>query len=161
MRRSHGVERLVLDGFSRDRSPGAETATRRRSNRPQRFDQNALPGHGLEPLHVDHHAMGRHEAGDRGDRHLGCSEEHGEIARDLSFALRIDPVVVALSSGTPLDQLDETLRAAAGGGVGAMFARRRLKGRPRKPRPAGRPPPLPPSRCPTCAGSRWSRPGAS
>jgi hypothetical protein len=51
----------------------------------------------------------------------------GEIARDLSFALRIDPVLVALSAGTPLDQLDETLRAADSGGVGAIFARRRLK----------------------------------
>jgi hypothetical protein len=51
----------------------------------------------------------------------------GELARDLSFALRIDPVLVALSAGTPLDQLDEALRAADGGGVGAIFARRRLK----------------------------------
>jgi hypothetical protein len=51
----------------------------------------------------------------------------GEIARDLSFALRIDPVLVALSAGTPLDQLDEALRAAEAGGVGAIFARRRLR----------------------------------
>jgi hypothetical protein len=51
----------------------------------------------------------------------------GEIARDLSFALRIDPVLVAMSAGTPLDQLDEALRAAEAGGVGALFARRRLR----------------------------------
>lgn len=51
----------------------------------------------------------------------------GEIARDLSFALRIDPVLVALSSGTPLDQLDEALRAAEAGGLGGMLARRRLR----------------------------------
>jgi hypothetical protein len=51
----------------------------------------------------------------------------GELARDLSFALRIDPVLVALSAGTPLDQLDEALRGAQSGGVGAMFARRRLR----------------------------------
>jgi hypothetical protein len=51
----------------------------------------------------------------------------GEIARDLSFALRVDPVLVSLSAGTPLDQLDETLRAAEGGGMKAMLARRRLK----------------------------------
>ncbi len=51
----------------------------------------------------------------------------GELARDLSFALRIDPVLVALSAGTPLDQLDEALRAAEGGGVAGMLARRRLK----------------------------------
>jgi hypothetical protein len=51
----------------------------------------------------------------------------GEIARDLSFALRIDSVLVALSAGTPLDQLDEALRAAEGGGIGGMLARRRLR----------------------------------
>jgi hypothetical protein len=51
----------------------------------------------------------------------------GELARDLSFALRIDPVLVALSAGTPLDQLDEALRAAESGGLSGMLARRRLK----------------------------------
>jgi hypothetical protein len=51
----------------------------------------------------------------------------GEIARDLSFALRIDGVLVALSAGTPLDQLDEALRAAESGGIGGMLARRRLR----------------------------------
>jgi Nucleic-acid-binding protein possibly involved in ribosomal biogenesis len=51
----------------------------------------------------------------------------GEIARDLSYALRIDPVLVALSSGTPLDELDEALRAAEGGGLSGMLARRRLR----------------------------------
>lgn len=51
----------------------------------------------------------------------------GEIARDLSFSLRIDPVLVALSSGTPLDQLDEALRAAEAGGLSGMLARRRLR----------------------------------
>ena len=51
----------------------------------------------------------------------------GEIARDLSYALRLDPVLVALSAGTPLDQLDEALRAAEGGGISGVFARRRLR----------------------------------
>jgi hypothetical protein len=51
----------------------------------------------------------------------------GELARDLSFALRVDTVIVSLSAGTPLDQLDEALRAAEAGGLGAVFARRRLK----------------------------------
>jgi hypothetical protein len=51
----------------------------------------------------------------------------GEIARDLSFALRIDPVVIALSAGSPLDDLDEALRSAEGGGFTAIFAKRRLK----------------------------------
>jgi len=51
----------------------------------------------------------------------------GEIARDLSFALRIDPVVISLSAGSPLDDLDEALRSSEGGGLSAIFAKRRLK----------------------------------
>ena len=45
----------------------------------------------------------------------------GEIARDLSFALRIDPVVIALAAGSPLDDLDEALRSADAGGVGCVL----------------------------------------
>ena len=51
----------------------------------------------------------------------------GEIARDLSFALRIDPVVIALAAGSPLDDLDEALRSAEAGGIGALFAKRKLR----------------------------------
>jgi hypothetical protein len=51
----------------------------------------------------------------------------GEIARDLGFALRIDPVMVALATGSPLDDLDEALRAADRGGFGSFFAKRKLK----------------------------------
>jgi hypothetical protein len=51
----------------------------------------------------------------------------GEAARDLGWALRLEPVITALAAGSPLDDLDEALRAAAGGGVGGMFARRRLR----------------------------------
>jgi hypothetical protein len=51
----------------------------------------------------------------------------GEIARDLAYALRMQAVSTALSPGSPLDDLDEALRASAGGGVGGFFARRRLK----------------------------------
>jgi DNA-directed RNA polymerase delta subunit len=51
----------------------------------------------------------------------------GEVARDLGYALRIDPVLVALASGSPLDDLDEALRAAEAGGVGSFFAKRRLR----------------------------------
>jgi DNA-directed RNA polymerase delta subunit len=51
----------------------------------------------------------------------------GEIARDLSFALRIDPVMIALSAGTPLDNLDEALRSADSGGLGSLFAKRKLR----------------------------------
>jgi hypothetical protein len=51
----------------------------------------------------------------------------GELARDLSYALRLDTVVIAMASGSPLDDLDEALRAADSGGVGAFFAKRKLR----------------------------------
>ncbi|MEV8513880.1 DNA primase [Dactylosporangium sp. NPDC051484] len=51
----------------------------------------------------------------------------GEVARDLAYALRLEPVRTALAAGSPLDDLDEGLRAAAAGGVGGFFAKRRLK----------------------------------
>jgi hypothetical protein len=51
----------------------------------------------------------------------------GEVARDLGFALRLKPVILALSPGSPLDDLDESLRSAANGGMGGFFGRRRLK----------------------------------
>lgn len=51
----------------------------------------------------------------------------GQLARDLGHALRIEPVVLALAPGSPLDDLDDRLRAAADGGLGSFFARRRLK----------------------------------
>jgi hypothetical protein len=51
----------------------------------------------------------------------------GEVARDLAHALRLEAVRTALSPGSPLDDLDEALRADANGGVSGFFARRRLK----------------------------------
>ncbi|OLB65788.1 MAG: DNA primase [Actinobacteria bacterium 13_2_20CM_2_72_6] len=51
----------------------------------------------------------------------------GEVARDLGYALRIDPIIGALSPGSPLDDLDEALRATESGGLGSFFARRKLK----------------------------------
>jgi hypothetical protein len=51
----------------------------------------------------------------------------GEVARDLACALRITPVFTALAPGSPLDHLDEALRAADAGGIGGFFARRRLR----------------------------------
>jgi hypothetical protein len=51
----------------------------------------------------------------------------GEFARDVSYALRLKPVIVALSPGSPLDDLDEALRASEEGGLGAFFAKRKLK----------------------------------
>lgn len=51
----------------------------------------------------------------------------GQLARDLGHALQIEPVVLALAPESPLDDLDEALRAAADGGLGSLFARRKLK----------------------------------
>jgi hypothetical protein len=51
----------------------------------------------------------------------------GEFARDVSYALRLKPVMVALSPGSPLDDLDEALRASEDGGLGAFFAKRKLR----------------------------------
>ncbi|MBB2946017.1 hypothetical protein FB565_005775 [Actinoplanes lutulentus] len=51
----------------------------------------------------------------------------GEVARDLGHGLRIKPVILALSPGSPLDDLDESLRSAENGGMSGFFGRRRLK----------------------------------
>ncbi|WP_250003176.1 DNA primase [Actinoplanes sp. M2I2] len=51
----------------------------------------------------------------------------GEVARDLGHALRLKPVILALSPGSPLDDLDESLRSAENGGMSGFFGRRRLK----------------------------------
>ena len=51
----------------------------------------------------------------------------GEVARDLGFALRLKPVILALNPGSPLDDLDESLRSAESGGMGGFFGRRRLR----------------------------------
>jgi hypothetical protein len=51
----------------------------------------------------------------------------GEVARDVGYALRIDPIIAALSAGSPLDDLDDALRATESGGLGSFFARRKLK----------------------------------
>ena len=51
----------------------------------------------------------------------------GEVARDLAYALRLDGVRTMLSPGSPLDGLDEALRAASSGGVGGFLAKRRVR----------------------------------
>jgi hypothetical protein len=51
----------------------------------------------------------------------------GEVARDLGYALRINSIVEALAPGSPLDDLDEALRATTTGGIGGFLARRRMK----------------------------------
>ncbi|HEY8472164.1 MAG TPA: DNA primase [Natronosporangium sp.] len=50
----------------------------------------------------------------------------GEFARDIGYALRIKPVINALAAGSPLDDLDEAVRAAETARFG-LFARRRIR----------------------------------
>jgi hypothetical protein len=65
--------------------------------------------------------------GERDSWDTGLLIQAGEIARDVGYALRLDSVVGALSTGSPLDDLDEALRAVEAGGVSGFLARRRLK----------------------------------
>jgi hypothetical protein len=51
----------------------------------------------------------------------------GEVARDIAYATRLEPVIAALSPGSRLDDLDEALRTADGGGLRGFLARRRLR----------------------------------
>lgn len=51
----------------------------------------------------------------------------GEVARDIAYAFRVEPILTALSSGSPLDDLDDALRSTVPGGLGGFMARRRLK----------------------------------
>ena len=51
----------------------------------------------------------------------------GEVARDLGHALRLKPVILALAPGSPLDDLDESLRKAESGGMSGYLGRRRLR----------------------------------
>src|SRR5262249_49162474 len=51
----------------------------------------------------------------------------GELARDVGFALRMPVVINAMATGSPLDDLDEALRAADKGGFSGLLARRRLR----------------------------------
>ena len=51
----------------------------------------------------------------------------GEIARDLAYALRLRSVQDSLGPGSPLDDLDEVMRATEAGGISGFFARRKLK----------------------------------
>jgi hypothetical protein len=57
----------------------------------------------------------------------GLLIQAGEVARDIGYALRLDTVIGSLSGGSPLDDLDEALRASESGGFGGFMARRKLK----------------------------------
>ncbi|HEY1175464.1 MAG TPA: DNA primase [Phytomonospora sp.] len=51
----------------------------------------------------------------------------GELARDLAYALHLKSVLTALAPGSPIDDLDDALRAVEAGGFGGFFAKRRLR----------------------------------
>jgi hypothetical protein len=82
----------------------------------------SLPDDTYELDLVVKNLRGGHDAWDP-----GLLVRSGQLARDLGHALRIEPVVLALAPGSPLDDLDDALRAVADGGLGSFFARRKLK----------------------------------
>ncbi|GIG65547.1 DNA primase [Phytomonospora endophytica] len=51
----------------------------------------------------------------------------GELARDLAYALHLKSVLTALAPGSPIDDLDDALRAVEAGGFGGFLAKRRLR----------------------------------
>lgn len=51
----------------------------------------------------------------------------GELARDLGYALGLQTVLTSLAPGSPLDDLDDALRAAASGGISGFRGRRRMR----------------------------------
>ncbi|MGY0234610.1 DNA primase [Longispora urticae] len=51
----------------------------------------------------------------------------GELTRDLAYALKLESVRTSISPGSPLDDLDESLRKSVEGGFGGFLAKRRTK----------------------------------
>lgn len=92
------------------------------SERVQSTDIDPLPEDRYELDLVVENLRGGHDTWD-----LPLLIAAGEVARDLGHALRLKPVILALSPGSPLDDLDESLRSAESGGMGGFFGRRRLK----------------------------------
>jgi hypothetical protein len=92
------------------------------ADRVQSTDVDPLPDDRYELDLVVENLRGGHDTWD-----LPLLIAAGEVARDLGYALRIKPVILALSPGSPLDDLDESLRSAETGGMGGFFGRRRLK----------------------------------
>ncbi|MDI6099769.1 DNA primase [Actinoplanes sp. NEAU-A12] len=90
--------------------------------RVQSSDVDPLPEDRYELDLVVENLRGGHDTWD-----LPLLINAGEVARDLGYALRIKPVILALSPGSPLDDLDESLRTAEKGGMSGFFGRRRLK----------------------------------
>jgi hypothetical protein len=92
------------------------------ADRVQSTDVDPLPDDRYELDLVVENLRGGHDTWD-----LPLLIAAGEVARDLGYALRLKPVILALSPGSPLDDLDESLRSAETGGMGGFFGRRRLK----------------------------------
>jgi hypothetical protein len=92
------------------------------ADRVQSTDIDPLPENRYELDLVVENLRGGHDTWD-----LPLLIAAGEVARDLGHALRLKPVILALAPGSPLDDLDESLRAAENGGMGGFFGRRRLK----------------------------------
>nr|WP_231957080.1 MULTISPECIES: RPC7 family DNA-directed RNA polymerase III subunit [unclassified Actinoplanes] len=92
------------------------------AERVQSSDIDPLPEERYELDLVVENLRGGHDTWD-----LPLLIAAGEVARDLGYALRLKPVILALSPGSPLDDLDESLRTAQNGGMGGFFGRRRLK----------------------------------
>ncbi|GID25265.1 DNA primase [Actinoplanes brasiliensis] len=92
------------------------------AQRVQSTDIDPLPENRYELDLVVENLRGGHDTWD-----LPLLIAAGEVARDLGHALRIKQVILALAPGSPLDDLDESLRSAESGGMGGFFGRRRLK----------------------------------
>ena len=92
------------------------------ADRVQSTDIDPLPEDRYELDLVVENLRGGHDTWD-----LPLLIAAGEVARDLGYALRLKPVILALSPGSPLDDLDNSLRDAENGGMGGFFGRRRLK----------------------------------
>jgi hypothetical protein len=92
------------------------------AERVQSTDIDPLPDDRYELDLVVENLRGGHDSWD-----LPLLIAAGEVARDLGYALRLKPVILALSPGSPLDDLDEALRTSESGGMGGFFGRRRLK----------------------------------
>ncbi len=92
------------------------------AERVQSTDVDPLPEDRYELDLVVENLRGGHDTWD-----LPLLIAAGEVARDLGHALRLKPVILALAPGSPLDDLDESLRKAETGGIGGYLGRRRLR----------------------------------
>ena len=92
------------------------------AERVQSSDVDPLPEDRYELDLVVENLRGGHDTWD-----LPLLIAAGEVARDLGHALRLKPVILALAPGSPLDDLDESLRKAETGGMGGYLGRRRLR----------------------------------